>query len=621
MALFGSRNESGTGGTQQRLAGILSGSGRGFLSDTDLRKSLRAAHIPKSPADYRREILLSTAGAAAAFLALAGIMSWSGLEIELFGFLPHLPSLVLLMVAVVPGTFLTMYYQPQILARGRKVRIDIDLPYAITFMQALSTTTTLYDVIRRVYEESELFGEVSREFGIVVRDVELFGEDLYEAMISLQSYTPSTHFREFLNELVMLSRTGGDVTYFLASRSDLYRDIARRELDTALQTLEILAEVYVTAFVAGPIVVMIMIVAQNLGGQNQLSAYLPMILVSIPAGAAGIIWILHMLLPPDDLSIIRKEIRESEYADDTAMKTARSFADKKVMKKVESRRQWFRYLKVMKHPVRAFTANYLYGAVAGTALGLVIFLLYLNGITGVLFTHYPLESSLCLIATVAVIPLMVAYEIRRHYVRAIEQQMPELLRELVNMKDIGLTLQGAVSIISRTRVGVLSSELKMVTEEVDRGSNVTTALTRMEERIGLVSVKRAISLVVKASEITDYIRDILVIAVSDFEHYLKMKYARFNNAFVYVMIVYLSFGVFLFTVYQLNVAFVASFKSFNLPMNTASNVVDMYWIAILLGISSGLMAGKLSSNSLFSGFKHVVVFMVATILLFEVWVV
>ncbi len=61
----------------------------------------------------------------------------------------------------------------------------------------------------------------------------------------------------------------------------------------------------------------------------------------------------------------------------------------------------------------------------------------------------------------------------------------------------------------------------------------------MEERIGLTTVKRAISLLVKASEVTDYIREILSIAVADLEHYLKMKNKRMNVSFVYLAVIYL----------------------------------------------------------------------------------
>ena len=71
----------------------------------------------------------------------------------------------------------------------------MDLPYAITYMQALSSTIVLYDIFRSVYEAEDLYGEVSRECGIIVRDVELFGEDLLSAMSDVIAITPSDKFK------------------------------------------------------------------------------------------------------------------------------------------------------------------------------------------------------------------------------------------------------------------------------------------------------------------------------------------------------------------------------------------------------------------------------------------
>ncbi len=111
-----------------------------------------------------------------------------------------------------------------------------------------------------------------------------------------------------------------------------------------------------------------------------------------------------------------------------------------------------------------------------------------------------------------------------------------------------------------------------------------------------------------------------MVAISDFEHYLKMKRERFNSAFTYVAVVYLSFGVYLYTALELNTRFVASFTAFNVSLDIAGNVADMFHIAIVLGASSGIMAGQLSANSILSGFKHTIVFLIATVVVFIVFI-
>ena len=210
---------------------------------------------------------------------------------------------------------------------------------------------------------------------------------------------------------------------------------------------------------------------------------------------------------------------------------------------------------------------------------------------------YTLEVFLCLGIIAIVIPVMIAYEIRRRYVMKVEEQLPALLGEIADMRDVGMTLQGAIFMISSSKMGVLSHEIKITAEELRLGSSVSDALVRMEERIGLVSVKRAISLLVRASEVTDYIREILTIAINDLNHYIKMKTKRMNVSFVYLAVIYLSFGIYLYSSYQLNVAFISSFEAFDVNFNISSNIQEMLHVGIIIGFFSGIMAGQLSNST------------------------
>jgi flagellar protein FlaJ len=198
----------------------------------------------------------------------------------------------------------------------------------------------------------------------------------------------------------------------------------------------------------------------------------------------------------------------------------------------------------------------------------------------------------------------------------VEKQLPTLLRDISDMRDIGMTLQGAIKMISNNKTGVLSSEIKIVSDEIHYGSSISSALVRMEERIGLITVKRAISLLVKASEVTDALREILAIAISDLDHYIKMKSKRLNVSFVYLAVIYLSYGIYLYSAYQMNVAFISSFASYNITFDISSSKTTMFHIGIILGFFSGIMAGQLSSNSIYAGLKHSTILLIAAVAVF-----
>ena len=581
-----------------------------------LEKNIRSAHMT-TPVDIYMMIAILVSVLSGLLIVLIGLC------IAVFdivvSFLPGMTLWLIICAAVIlipAGVFACFYYYPALEASGRKNKIEQDLPYAITYMQALSSTVTLYTIFRNVYDAADLYGEVSKECGLIVRDVELFGEDLLTAIENTIKVTPSENFRELLNDLALVYKSGGNLTNFFNAKSESYRELARQEMDSLLQFMEMIAEIYVTAFVAGPIAIIIMLVAQNLSGSNSIGDLMPLLYIGLPLGAIALIGVLYILLPPDNLGISRREIRDNEFGAGLLAENTETAPDAEFLKQVNARKKVLRIVNIIRHPIKFFISDYTVPAVFSALAAAVVFLFWINGTIGSLFPSYTLEAFLCLLIIAAMIPLMAAYEIRRHYVNTVEKQMPEFLREISDMRDIGMTLQSSIAMISGSKTGILSSEVKVVARELEHGAHLSNALVRMEERIGLVSVKRAISLLVKASEVTDYIREILTIAIADLEHYLKMKSKRFNTSFVYLAIIYLSFGIYLFCAYQMNVAFIASFEGMGVTFDLTQNKGDMYHIGMILGAFSGIMAGQLSGNSILCGLKHSIIMLAAVIVTF-----
>lgn len=587
-----------------------------ILFNTKLENALRSAHITVPVDQYMMLTILVTVFSGIMTALIGVLITVMGITIPAISFLPVWILIIIGCILIPIGVFICFYYYPVLEAQGRRNKIEQDLPFAITYMQALSSTITLYEIFRSVYEAADLYGEVSRECGLIVRDVELFGEDLLTAIENTIKITPSENFRELLNDLALVYRSGGNMRNFFNSKSESYREIARQQLDALLQFLEMIAEVYVTAFVAGPIAIMIMLVAQNLSGQNTMGNIMPIMLIFLPLGAIILIVILYILLPPDNLGIASREIRDSEYGTDLLETGTNTKPDAEFIKQINARKKIIRYLDILRHPIKFFISDYTIPGIIGVLLASLVCVSWITGTFAKIFPSMTMEVLVCVIIIAAALPLMTAYEIRKNYVNKVEKQLPEFLREIADMRDIGMTLQGAVAMISGNKTGVLSSEIKIVTKELSYGAHLSNALVRMEERIGLVSVKRAISLLVKASEVTDYVREILTITISDLEHYIKMKSKRLNVSFVYLAVIYLSYGIYLYSAYQMNVAFISSFSSFDITFDLTSNKTDMFNIGIILAFFSGIMAGQMSSNSVLCGLKHSIIMLIATIITF-----
>ena len=580
-----------------------------------LTKDLRAAHLTTPAKKYLIDITVQTAACALLFAVLIFLIEYLNIQIPYIASIPTW-ALAVFFVGIIPvGTFLFSYFYPKMIAAGRKSKIDLDLPYAVTYMQALSTTVTLYDIFKGVFESRDLYGEVSKECGLIVRDVEVFGFDLVTAIENAKEITPSENFRELLNDLLLVHRSGGDLRSFFQAKSDSYREISKNEMDSLLQFLEMIAEIYVTAFVAGPIAIIIMLVAQNLSGQNTLGNFMPLLFIGLPLGAMALIAILYILLPPNNLGITRRKIQDTEFFGDI-ISTSEEPRDEKFEKQILWKKRILCLKDILRHPMRFFISNYAVAGVLGFLLAVLVCILWGTEFLPQLFPESSLLILICLLIIASILPLSLAYEIRNRYVVGVEKQLPEFLREISDMRDIGMTLQSAIHMIAGHKTGVLSSEIQVVSEELKYGSSLSGALVRMEERIGLTTVKRAISLLVRASQVTDHIREILGIAVADMEHYLKMKSTRFNVSFVYLAVIYLSFAIFLFAAYEMNVAFISSFSSFNVSFDISGNKQDMFIIGIILAFFSGIMAGQMSANTMLSGLKHSIIMLIMTIITF-----
>ena len=258
-------------------------------------------------------------------------------------------------------------------------------------MQALSTTMSPFEVIKKVYEEKSMFNEVSLEFGQVVRDVELFGDDLITALRNLQKTTPSPTFRDFLNDLGVVYESGGDITSYLSSKTAFFHEQARRELDFLLKTIEIMAEVYVSAFVAGPIALIIMVVAQGMTNQSTMTWLLPFMYLCIPVGALIMIWMLSMMMPPENLEITKREMADLGFSSGVSAHDNPYAEDKSFYKFLETKKNEHRIFNMLRHPFRTYITNYDYGLIAGGICAGIFAVLLMSGGFGFSSRKIPLR--------------------------------------------------------------------------------------------------------------------------------------------------------------------------------------------------------------------------------------
>jgi flagellar protein FlaJ len=155
-------------------------------------------------------------------------------------------------------TLIIVYVYPGMKSSNRRIPIEINLPYILSFLTLLSSSNVSPKTIFRSVARIDTLREVRQEFSNMVRDVEVFGQDLLTSILENAKYTPSDNLREVLNGYVATVKTGGDPTEYLRISTRNIMKEKMVKLDLMLESLSALAEIYIMVLVAMPLLFVVM---------------------------------------------------------------------------------------------------------------------------------------------------------------------------------------------------------------------------------------------------------------------------------------------------------------------------------------------------------------------------
>jgi flagellar protein FlaJ len=222
--------------------------------------------------------------------AVAGVHHYKGLTLKIL-------FTIVTAVFFGGGTFFAILYYPKLINSNRKRKIDQMLPYAIHYMSAMSGAGVIPVDTFESLSNNEIYGETAVEASYIVRDIKIMGYDLVHGLKSVAATTPSYKLQEFLQGAITIVSSGGNLEVFLKLKAQQYVVESSREQKEFLETLGLIAETYVTAFVAGPLFLIVMMsVMSIMGGMDLLLLYLLIYLV-IPVGCIMFVILVDSMTP------------------------------------------------------------------------------------------------------------------------------------------------------------------------------------------------------------------------------------------------------------------------------------------------------------------------------------
>lgn len=526
-------------------------------------------------------------------------------------------------------TYMLFLIYPNFKAGERKQSIDKHLPYAVTFMYALSRGgMNVIEILRSLSKCADTYGEVASEMNIILRDMDYFGTDLRTALHNISEITPSDKFRDLMYNLLAVIDSGGDIPSYFRDKSEQYLNKAKVDQRGFLETLGLIAESYVTAFVAGPLFIIILGVMMSVMGHGSDVMVYAIIYAVVPIGSMMFVVMIDIITPGStgDAPILKTEHLVGEInIPDTEEKT-------KFLKFVKSR-NLIKMKRMLRDPLKLFKEKPLYSLGLTAPIALVYMLVsILHGIKEPSFIDY-IDDKIVFMFYIMVVPLTIFHEYKKRREEWIQSQFPDFLKKLASTNETGMTLAESIQLMTRADIG-MSNEIKKIWNDINWGVSISEALKRFANRVRTHLVARSITLLTHANESSGDIGEVLSVAARDASAEQELKHERKVSMFIYVVIIYISFLVFIGIIYIITTTFLeemvkageatAGGKSavpLSLTRETLGKYNRMFFHgALIQGFTSGLIAGTMGEGSILSGLKHSIIMVTIGYLLFKLFV-
>ncbi len=529
-------------------------------------------------------------------------------------------------------TYLLALRYPSMQKSNRATRINVTLHNAIAYMYAMRRGgAELMDVFSSLSENADIYGEVALECRQIVRDTDYFGFDMISAIRHLSQTTPSEKMKTFLEDFLSVTESGGDISAFFATRLHTYQDEAKFEQKQFLSTLQLVAETYVTVFVAGPLFLVIIMLVMGLMGGSAVVQMSALTYGLIPIGSLVFIIFIDLISIKDEG--ISRIGRMKELKEFSGITVVRKDEDKPFFKQMDKYDRGRRMRDFIRNPPVWFIID-----PRRTFLISVPFVLVYLGYLFMMVPHYSdpelfyqvIDDHIIIGILIIMIPYAVFYEIWRHKLESIEVEIPDFLDRLAGINKVGLTIAGAITLLVNSNLGVITSEIRRIKRDIDWGANVSDALVRFEVRVQTAAIARTVTLITKASEMSGDIVEVLNIASSAARMEVTLKRDRLSEMFIYTAIIYLAFFVFLFIVIVLDSQFLSLIETMDVGgagkggfMQVAAMPVSsfrrlLFHTCLIQAFFSGLIAGQMGKSSIKAGVKHAAIMLIVALVAFAV---
>jgi flagellar protein FlaJ len=493
------------------------------------------------------------------------------------GFLPLL-ILVPLPLFVIVG-FIVM---PKSKASDRSSNLDREMPFAAAYISVMASGGIApYTSFKRL-SQVDLMPAMRMEAGDIMKDVEIFGVDPLSALEGAAKKTPLDTFKDFLGGYASTVIIGGDIGHFLERKAeDIFKTRALR-VKAAAERLGMLLETFIIVMVMMSLCFYILFAVQQIQTGSNTG--------SDPSTYSGILMYTYLFTP---------------MLSGLFIYLAHSLQPK--TPNVEMR------------PYKVFGIC--------SAIAVVVFLLLTNFIGFMqlpFFTNLqamgvdmPIAISVALFISAA--PAAVVHMRLAKTKNSMEQGVASFLRDLTEVRKTGLSPEKCIESLSTRDYGTFSKELRKISSEISWGLPIKKVMMDFLHRTRSWMVQIVMFLLVETIDVGGG-----TIAMIE-------SLARFNNLTQevekekkmavrpYVMMPYLA-SILLVATTIMMMSFTSGFGATATGVSTSASqgqgmMQTIFMTAVIFNsFLIGIVAGKISDESIGAGFKHAAILVLISVI-------
>lgn len=285
--------------------------------------------------------------------------------------------------------------------------------------------------------------------------------------------------------------------------------------------------------------------------------------------------------------------------------------------------------KFMQHPIQMLTEKPLNILLVTIPLAIIVFMIGLIlqvGKYGVFLalTTTGIDDYFLLAVLIATIPLAILDLKDSTRMRNLNITLPNFFRDVAGMNESGMTLPNAIHVVADGEYGTLTQYIKKLDAEMSWNIPFVDAIYQFGERIGTPLAQRSVDLIAKASRAGGDVSEVLRAAANDSYEFVNLETERRNNMLIYVIIVLVSYLVFLFVIAIMTGTFLDTMAQAGAAVSETGGsgsgfgaAIDMDFYrrlflhaSVIQGFFSGLVAGQMGEGRAVAGLKYSVVMVI-----------